>query len=61
MSKELEHRLIHIEEKLARLERLVEQLNQATTDQELRLEKVQAVVEGGITRRPTGETPDGER
>lgn len=39
MKNSLDDRLLHLEEKLAHLERLVEKLNQASLEQELRLER----------------------
>jgi len=44
MSNALEERLIRIEQKLAHLERLTEKLEQATVDQELRIERLQHLI-----------------
>jgi uncharacterized coiled-coil protein SlyX len=45
MSHSVDDRLLRLEEKLAHMERLLEQLNQATLDQELRIERVQTGLE----------------
>lgn len=56
MSDDLEDRLIRIEQKLAHLERHAQQLEAANLDQELRLERMQHLLEADLTtaRREPG-------
>ena len=44
MKETLENRLLHIEEKLSHMERLCQQLDLATQNQEMRLEKLQSIL-----------------
>jgi uncharacterized coiled-coil protein SlyX len=58
MSHDLEDRLIRIEHKLAHLERLTEKLEQATVDQELRLERIQNRIADRLESRPKPVDPE---
>lgn len=58
MPSDLEDRLIRIEQKLAHMERLTEKLAQANVDQELRIERLQNLLDSDL--RPERELPETE-